>query len=174
MKAGCALLLLSVSALGFAANSAAALNEVASGCGDGWVFSLNGDGAEDRRNALRNAIGIIYGGAHGMFRVVGTSGPAILEFEEVARDKVLDSDAPTILSDQQFKAVLGEEIVAALQAVVGSRTEFYGTSNVLWPSAADLLQTSAAKRYFAAQERAESLLRRRFAIEKHENDVDCR
>jgi len=174
MKAGCALLLLSVSALGFAANSAAVLNEVASGCGDGWVFSLNGDGAEDQRNALRNAIGIIYGGAHGMFRVVGTSGPAILEFEEVARDKVLDSDAPTILSDQQFKAVLGEEIVAALQAVVGSRTEFYGTSNVLWPSAEDLLQTTAAKRYFAAQERAESLLRRRFAIEKHENDVDCR
>lgn len=174
MKTNCASLLLGISALGSAANSTAALNEVFSGCGDGWIFSLNGDGSKDQRKALRSAIGIIYGGTHGKFHVVGTSGdPAVLEFEEVAYDKISDSDAPAVLSDQQFKAVLGEEIVAALRAVVNSRAEFYAASKVLWPSEKDLFQTPAAKEYFGAQERAENLLRSRFPIEKYENDVDC-
>jgi hypothetical protein len=171
IKTGFALLLLAVSAL--AANSTAVLNEVVSGCGDGWIFSLNSNGSEDQRKALRSAIGIIYGGTQGKFQVVGTSGPAILEFEEVAVERVLDSDAPAVLSDRQLKALLGEEIVGALKAVVSSRTEFYAASNVLWPSAQELFQTPAAKRYFAAQERAEGLLRRRLSIEKYANDVDC-
>jgi hypothetical protein len=141
------------------------LNEIVSVCGAGWLFAMAG-GAKQAAptEALRDALGIIYGGEFGKFRGI--------DFEEVAVQHLSDIEARAILKGEEFRRKLGVDVISALSRVRDARAEFYALAPTA-DSNGDFLDSEPAKRYFAAQEKAEALLRERFGISKSENNTDC-
>ena len=141
------------------------LNEITSVCGAGWIFAVKPGPGGVPVEVLRDALGIIYGGEFSKF--------AGFPFEDVvAEQHPSDVEAVSLLKAEEFRRALGKDVIAALSRVREARLAFYATA----PSAdanGDFLDSKLAKQYFTAQEEAEALLLRRFAISKSENGVDC-
>ena len=160
---GCLALLLVSSSR--AASEAVVLNEIASVCGEGWIFEVAGGERKGAPvEALRDALAIIYGGEFGKFQGV--------DFEEVAVQHLSEIEVTAVLKEEEFRRNLGADVIAALSRVRDARVEFYALAPMA-DAKGDFLDSEAAKRYFAAQEEAEALLRVRFGISKSENNAEC-
>ena len=162
---GCIALAVSTSTRSTQHSEPVVLNEIATVCGSGWIFTVaDGTKMEGTIEALREAIGIIYGGEFGRFEGI--------DFEEVATKRRSDVEIDSLLKNKKFQQALGGDVISALNRVHVARAVFYALAPRA-DASGDFLDSTPAKRYFAAQEEAEALLRHRFGILKSENDTDC-